>query len=103
MPATASQASTPAPERKPMMQCDADDDHERDQVGDQRGQHVRPQHARPRDRHGLEPFEDPALQVREQPERGVGDAGGDRDQQDAGQHVVRRTIVDPVSIAPPNT
>ena len=43
---------------------------------------------RPRDRHGLEPLEDAALHVHEEPEGGVGDARGDRDEQDAGQQVV---------------
>ena len=65
-------------------QCDADDDHERDHVGDQRGDHVRPQHARTGDRHGLEPLEDAALEVQEQPVRRVGDARRDGDQQDPG-------------------
>lgn len=47
-----------------------------------------PQHTRPCDRHGLESLEDPTLHVGEQPVRGVGDARRDRDEQDAGQHVV---------------
>ena len=42
MPATASQARTPAPVRKPDEQRDEHDERDRDQVGDQRGQHVRP-------------------------------------------------------------
>src|ERR1700733_175749 len=44
----------------------ADDEHERDHVRRQRGQHVRPQHPRPGDRHRLEPLEDPALHVVEE-------------------------------------
>ena len=75
------------------MQCDADDDRDRDEVRDQGGEHVRPEHARPRDRHGLEAFEDAALQVEEQPVRGVRDAGRDRDEQDAGEHVVDVRLV----------
>jgi predicted ATPase/DNA-binding SARP family transcriptional activator len=67
---------------------DEHDDDERDQGGDHRGQHVRPQHAGARDRQGLEPLEDSGLQVREEPERRVGDAGRDRDQQDSWQQVV---------------
>ena len=47
-----------------------------------------PQHGRPGDRHRLEPFEDAARDVGEQPEGGVGDAGGDGDEQDPGQQVV---------------
>ena len=81
-------ASTPAEVRKPMSSPTDDDDHDRDGVGHHRGQHVPPQHRRPRDRHGVEPFEDAALHVVEQPEAGVGDAAGDRDEQDAGHQVV---------------
>ena len=88
MPATASHASTPAARAEAHEQGDEHDDHERDQVGDQRGQHVRPQHGRPCDRHGLESLEDAALHVQEEPECGVGDARRDRDEQDAGQQVV---------------
>ena len=47
-----------------------------------------PQHRRAGDRHRLEPLEDAARDVGEQPEGGVGDAGGDGDEQDAGQQVV---------------
>src|SRR4029450_1526285 len=52
---------------------------------------------RPCDRHGLEALEDAVLQVLEEPEGGVGDAGGDRDEQDAGQqvgHVPIRPLAD---------
>ena len=53
---------------------------------------MRPEHARPCDRHGLEAFEDPALHVQEEPQCGVGDARPDRDEQDAGQQVVHIRI-----------
>ena len=62
--------------------------HDRDPVGDHRGQHVPPQHGRAGDRHRVEPVEDAALQIGEEPVGGVRDAAGDRDQQDAGQQVV---------------
>ena len=39
---------------------DEHDQDEREQVRDDRGQHVAPQDRRPRDGHGLEPFEDAA-------------------------------------------
>ncbi|MBG9885342.1 hypothetical protein ABE10_01825, partial [Bacillus toyonensis] len=66
----------------------AGDERDRDEVRHERGEHVRPQHARPRDRHRLEPLEDAALQIEEEPVGRVGDAGGDRDQEDSRQHVV---------------
>ena len=93
MPATASQAAGGCAGAESHDQRDADDDRDRDQVRGQRGEHVRPEHARPGDRHGLEAFEDAALQVEEQPVRGVGDAGRDRDEQDAGEHVVDVRLV----------
>src|SRR5262245_39404725 len=40
------------------------------------------------DRHRMEAVEDAALQVQEEPVGGVGDARGNRDEQDAGQQVV---------------
>nr|WP_281396861.1 hypothetical protein [Mesorhizobium silamurunense] len=58
---------------------------------------MRPQHRRPSDRHGLEPLEDTALHVNEEPECGVGGARSNRDEQNAGQlviHVRIRTRVD---------
>jgi predicted ATPase/DNA-binding SARP family transcriptional activator len=73
---------------EPDRERDEHHDHERDQGGDHGGQHVRPQHAGAPDRQRLESLEDSGLQVREEPERGVGDAGRDRDQQDSGQQVV---------------
>ena len=48
--------------------------------------------------------EDAALHVEEEPVRFVGDARPDRDEQDAGEHVVDVGLVaESVSIAPPNT
>ena len=49
---------------------------------------MRPEDGRSGDRHGVEPLEDAALHVEEQPERGVGDARGNGHDQDAGQQVV---------------
>src|SRR6185437_1617412 len=47
-----------------------------------------PQRGRAGDRHRVEPLEDAALQVVEQAEGGIGEAAGDRDEQDAGHQVV---------------
>src|SRR5689334_12431175 len=51
-----------------------------------------PQHGRASDRHRMEPLENAALQVVEQPEGGVGNAAGDRDEQDAGHQVVHIVV-----------
>src|ERR1700730_15751427 len=51
-----------------------------------------PQHGRTGDRHRVEPLEDAALQVVEQAESGIGDAAGDRDEQDAGHEVVHIVV-----------
>jgi hypothetical protein len=75
------------PRAEAHQEGDEHDDHERDQIGDQRGQHLRPQHRRPCDRHGMESLEDAALHVQEEPESHVGDARSDRDEQNAGQQV----------------
>src|SRR5690606_7218393 len=88
MPATASHSSALAPERNPKMNATPHDERERDGVGHEGGQYVTPLSGRAGDRHGLESLEDPALQVHEEPVRGVGDAGRNRDEQDAGEHVV---------------
>ena len=69
-------------------QGDEHDHRERDEGRDDRGEHVRPQDGRPRDRHGLEALEQAALHVHEQAEGGVGDARRDGDEQDAGEQVV---------------
>src|ERR1700694_5938765 len=51
-----------------------------------------PEHGRAGDRHLVEPLEDAALQVVEQAEGGIGDAAGDRDEQDAGHQVVHIVV-----------
>src|SRR5215469_2010784 len=58
---------------------------------------MRPQHGRPCDRHGLESLEDAALHIQEEPESGVGDTRGNRDEQNPGEqvvHIAARTSVD---------
>jgi len=91
MPAISSHAPLP-PVSGSHEEGNEHDEHERDEIGDQRGQYVRPQHGRPCDRHGLESLEDAALHVQEEPECGVGDTRRDRDEQNAGQHVVHIRI-----------
>jgi MFS family permease len=59
---------------EPHEQGHPEHDEQREEDGRQRGEHVRPQHARARDRHRAEALEDPACHVREDPEGGVGDA-----------------------------
>jgi len=92
MPATASHASTPGRRAEADEECHKDDDYHGDRVGHQRGQNMPPQHGRAGDRHRVEPLEDAALQVVEQAEGGIGDAAGDRDEQDAGQQVVHIVV-----------
>src|SRR5690348_12487147 len=92
----------PRARAEPHEERDADDEYQRDDVGQQRGQYMRPQHARPGDRHGLESLEDAALHVGEEPECGVGDARRDGDEQDAGSMYFTYET-DPVLMAPPNT
>ena len=78
----------PAPERKP-EQGGAHDDHHQG-PGWRSARSARGPTAPTAGRWaGLEAFEDAALQVGEEP-GGVGDARGDRDEQDAGQQVVQR-------------
>ena len=97
MPATASHAEHARLRAEAHEDGDEHDEHERHEDGDQRGQHMRPQHGRPCDWHGLEPLEDAALHVQEEPECGVGNARRNRDEQNAGQHVAHirvRSCVD---------
>ena len=88
MPATASHASTPAPERNPKsraatMTTTTD-------IAMAASEVITCAHSteRPGDRHRVEPLEDPALQVPEEPVRRVRDPRRHRDDQDAGQQVV---------------
>ena len=92
MPAISSQAEHSGARAEAHEESDEHDHDERDEVGDHRGEHVRPQNGRAGDRHRLEALEDAGLQIREEPECGVGDARGNRDQQDAGQQVVHIRI-----------